>query len=44
MPKSKKFLDLSQELMPPAHLKAQWGDFSEDLNYSDLQKHELAVY
>ena len=28
---SKNFFDLGQEFVPPAHLKAQWSDFFEDL-------------
>ena len=32
IPKSKILFYLGQELVPPANLKAQWGDFSEDFN------------
>ena len=27
-----KFFDFGQELVSPAHLKAEWSNFSEDLN------------
>ena len=31
-PMVNEIFDLGQELVPPAHLKVQWSDFSKDLN------------
>ena len=41
--KIKFFFVLGQELVPPAHLKAQWSVFSEDLNQNKSKQMKMKI-
>ena len=39
--KIEKMFDLGQDLVPPAHLRVPWSDFSEDLNRIKTNEEQL---
>ena len=38
-----KIFDLGQELVRPAHLKAQWSDFFEDLTWIKKKSKRMKI-